>query len=51
MPIFGGKGGQKGWKPAKDVRRDAESARRKADFKAAKKGNQAAADRVRQRGR
>ena len=36
---------------AKEARKLAAQARRKADFKAAKKGDQAAADRVRGRGR
>jgi len=41
---------RKGWKSAKEARELAEQAQRKADFKAAKKGDQAAADRVRERG-
>ena len=55
MPIFrSSSSGQKGWMTAKQAREIAErrgKAQRRADFKAAKKGNQAAADRGRRRGR
>ena len=52
MPIFRSRSsGQKGFVSAKQARKMAEQASRKADFKAAKKGDQAAADRVRGRGR
>ena len=51
MWIFGRSRRRKGWKSAKEARKLAERAPRKADFKAARKGDQAAADRVRGRGK
>jgi len=53
VPIFrsSSSSSRKGFMSAKEARKLAERAQRKADFKAARKGDQAAADRVRGRGK
>jgi len=50
MRLFGKKKRQKGWKSAKQAAADAQAAARRADLRAAKRGDRAAAARVRARG-